>query len=283
MAGEYFRPSQLEEAIAWQARHLGVVAAGCTDLFAATQAQSLTGPVLDLTAIDQLRGISTGPDHIDIGATCTWSDIVAAPLPAAFDGLKQAALEIGSVQIQNRATIGGNLCHASPAADSVPPLLTLDASVQLRDIDGARQLPLADFLSGPRQTAKRSTEILEFVRIPVSSTSGQAAFTKLGARRFMVISIAMVAARLKTEAGKIEEAAISVGACGPVACRLEALETHLIGKPASAASFQNFNPALVRDCLNPIDDIRADRDYRLDTATHLVRHLLTDLAKTDHA
>ena len=135
------------------------------------------------------------------------------------------------MQIQNAGTIGGNLCNASPAADGVPPLLALDAEVELASAAGTRRLPLAAFLHGPRRTARRPDELLTAVLIPAAATEGRSAFLKLGARRYLVISIAMVAARLATADGRVTAAALAVGACGPVATRLPAVEAALVGHP----------------------------------------------------
>ena len=127
----YHRPETLGDALALLAETPVTLAAGCTDLFPATELQELPGAVLDLTAIADLRGVCTTSEGWRIGATTTWSDLIAADLPPAFDMLKQAAGEVGSVQIQNAGTIAGNLCNASPAADGVPPLLALDAVVEI--------------------------------------------------------------------------------------------------------------------------------------------------------
>ena len=134
----YHRPETLQDALALLNGTALTVAAGCTDLFPATPAQELAGQVLDITAIAALRGIDEGADGWRLGAATTWSDILRASLPPAFDMLKQAAREVGSVQIQNAGTVAGNLCNASPAADGVPPLLALDARVRLASVRGGR-------------------------------------------------------------------------------------------------------------------------------------------------
>ena len=174
--------------------------------------------MLDISAIPELTRITNDDHGWYIGAAVTWQDIVRANLPAAFDGLKAAAVEVGSIQIQNRATLVGNLCNASPAADGVPPLLTLDAEVLLRSSVGARQLPLANLFW---VTGKPRLPLMKWSRdclLPAASTTGQAGFYKLGARRYLVISIGMVAARLVVDdAGIITDAAVAVGACSAVA------------------------------------------------------------------
>ena len=129
--------------------------------------------------------------------------------------------------------MAGNLCNASPAADSVPPLLALDAEVELVSKPGARRLALADFIVGNRKTVRRPDEILANVFVPRTLDDAPSAFLKLGARRYLVISIAMVAAVVKTDnTGRVAEARVAVGSCSAAARRLTALEHALVGVPA---------------------------------------------------
>lgn len=275
MTYRYLRPDNLDDALAALAAGDLVRAAGCTDLLAATERKVLPGDVLDLTGIDGLRGITQTDDHVRIGGGTTWTDIIRANLPPAFDGLKLAAREVGSIQIQNRGTVAGNLCNASPAADGAPPLLTLNASVELSSLRGVRQLPLAKFITGPRQIALQPDELLTAVLIPVAATHGVSHFLKLGARKYLVISIAMTAARIVIEDGVVAEAALSVGACSPVATRLAEAEAALIGAPLDPL---RITDAMVDAALSPIDDVRADAGYRRSSAAELVRRTLTQMA-----
>jgi CO/xanthine dehydrogenase FAD-binding subunit len=192
--------------------------------------------------------------------------------------LKQASREIGAVQIQNSGTIGGNLCTASPAADSVPCLMALDAEVEMSSVRGKRRLGLGDFLTGARQTALQPDELVTAICIPQSSEAGISAFSKLGARHYLVISIAMVAARLVVDGGKITDARIAIGACAPVAIRQQELETALNGASVANA------PMIARDMqpeisasLTPIDDVRASADYRREAAARMVGRIIADL------
>jgi CO/xanthine dehydrogenase FAD-binding subunit len=230
---------------------------------------------MDISRLGDLRGIAPAPDGgIRIGALTTWTDIVRASLPPAFRALQQAAREVGSVQIQNRATIAGNLCNASPAADGVPPLLALDARVELASRSGNRTLPLSDFIQGNRKTARDSGELLTFIHVPAAGLRGNSAFFKLGSRRYMVISIAMIAARLAADGnGIITGAAVAVGACSAVAQRLPALESALIGQNLQAAAGIAAPQHLA--ALSPIDDVRAPAGYRMDAALEGVRRALT--------
>ncbi|WP_146346577.1 FAD binding domain-containing protein [Phaeobacter marinintestinus] len=270
----YFRPDTLAEALDVLETESVTVAAGCTDLFPATERPTLPGSILDITAIPGLRGVQQTADGWRIGATASWADIIRADLPPAFDMLQQAGREVGSVQIQTAGTIAGNLCNASPAADGVPPLLALDASVELTSKTGTRCLPLSSFVIGVRQTALVPGELVSAITIPNSAGEGASRFLKLGARRYLVISIAMVAVRLSVRSDKIASAAIAVGACSPVAQRLDMLEARLIGLPVGGVA-KAITGDVVSPSLSPIDDVRGDAGYREDAAIELIQRAVT--------
>ncbi|MCP5088114.1 MAG: xanthine dehydrogenase family protein subunit M [Rhodobacteraceae bacterium] len=277
----YFQPQTVQEALERLAVGDSTVAAGCTDLFPATEHQSLAGTVLDITRLAELRGISETGTGWRVGANTTWSAVIDAVLPASFDGLKSAAGAVGSVQIQNAATIGGNICNASPAADGVPALLTLEAEVEMSSTRGSRRMPLQSFIKGPRQIALQPDELMVAIHVPASAARGQSGFLKLGSRKHLVISIAMVAVRLVVTDGKIQDAAISVGACSPVATRLVKLENALKGASVDAA-LGIVKPALIEPELTPIEDIRADRNYRFVATAEITRRAVASvLAKAD--
>ena len=264
----YFRPKSLAEALDVLSDQAPRIAAGCTDLFPATERKVLPGPILDITNVSGLRGIQGVAGGLMIGATTTWSDILRADVPSAFNGLKLAAREVGATQIQHRGTVAGNLCNASPAADGVPPLLTLNAEVQLQSKKAERRIPLTEFLLGPRKTALEADEIVTGVFIPQSALAGHSSFLKLGARRYLVISIAMTAARIEIQDGVVASAALAIGSCGPTATRLAAAEAALVGKPLDP---DQVTDALVAGAISPIDDMRADAGYRLRAAAELMR------------
>jgi CO/xanthine dehydrogenase FAD-binding subunit len=270
----YAKPHSLQEALALLAEEPWRILAGGTDFYPALGARPLRENVLDVNALDELRGISENGDHIVIGARTTWTAIVRADLPPAFDALKAAAREVGSIQIQNVGTAAGNLCNASPAADGVPALLALDAEVELRSTAATRRLQLEKFILGNRKTAIEPGEMVTAIRVPKASARGVSAFVKLGARRYLVISIAMAAARLVIDAnGRVAEAAVAVGSCSAVAQRLSALEAALIGLPADAS----LRAAVAADhlaALSPIDDVRGSREYRAEAAREIVARAL---------
>lgn len=272
----YLRPDTLDEALQALARTPATILAGGTDLFPAVTGGQLKGPVLDVTAIAELKGVHASPEFIQIGGGTTWSEFLTAPLPRGFDGLRAAAREIGSVQIQNQATIAGNICNASPAADGVAALLALDAELTLASRRGTRALPLAGFIQGNRKTVREPDEILTNIRIPRRWENAASSFQKLGARRYLVISIVMVAVNLNVGAdGRIQEAAICVGSCSPKAIRLAELEKALTGTLADA-SLLRLQRAEHFSRLSPIDDIRATAVYRQDAAQTLVHRALEE-------
>lgn len=267
----FARPATVEDALQLlsQARHR--ILAGGTDFYPGLRDSVPSGSILDLTAIDELRSIERRDGFWSIGALATWTDIIRAELPKAFHGLKLAAREVGSIQIQNRATVVGNICNASPAADGVPPLLTLDTLVETASRSGRRQIPLELFIRGNRETDLRPDEFVTRLLVPEPSARGASSFLKLGARKYLVISISIVAVRLAADAaGRIDGAAVSVGACSVVAQRLGRLEQALLGKTVS----QDLTALMTRDHLEPlkpIDDLRATARYRLDASLELLR------------
>ncbi len=232
------------------------------------------GASLTLLRCGEIRGISIEAEWTRIGGLTTWSEVIRTPLPRCFDALKEAAREVGSVQIQNRGTVAGNLCNASPAADGVPPLLALDAEVELASAAGRRRLPLAEFVVGNRKTLRRTDEILAAVWVPRRLENAASAFLKLGARRYLVISISMVAAVLQDDAaGRVSEARVAVGSCSAKAQRLVSLEQDLVGA-RMAAGIGGAVTGKHLSSLSPIDDARATAEYRRDASLTLVRRTL---------
>jgi CO/xanthine dehydrogenase FAD-binding subunit len=282
--GAYLRPTDLDDALgALAAGGPGgqpwVVLAGATDHYPARVGRLPDEDVLDITAVGRLRGIERVDNGWRIGALTTWTDLVETPLPPLFDGLKAAALAVGGQQIQARATIAGNVCNASPAADGVPNLVALDAAVALASTGSPRLVPIAEFITGNRRTVRGTDELVTgiIVPAPLPETTVRATFEKLGSRAYLVISIAMVAAVAELDAaGRIARARVAVGACSEVAQRLPLLERELAGRPAHEAA--DALEELVRpehfDHLRPIDDVRGTAAYRREAAMELVRRAL---------
>ena len=270
----YLKPKTLDEAVSILSSEDGQILAGGTDFYPALGERLPQGRVVDITALREIRGISIEAEWIRIGGLTTWSEVIRTPLPRCFDALKAAAREVGSVQIQNRGTVAGNLCNASPAADGVPPLLALDAEVELASAAGRRRLVLAEFVVGNRKTQRRADEILAAVFVPRRLENAASAFLKLGARRYLVISISMVAAVLQADGtGRVNEARVAVGSCSARAQRLVSLERDLVGVRMTEGIGSVVKEEHL-SALSPIDDVRATAQYRRDASLTLVRRTL---------
>jgi len=272
----YLRPRELDEALRALSAAPRVILAGGTDHFPARVGRPGDEEILDISAIGALRRIEETAEGWRIPALCTWSDVIAARLPPAFDGLKAAAREVGGVQIQNAGTVCGNVCNASPAADGVPNLMALDAEVELASLGGTRRLKIAEFVLGNRRTARRADELVVALHVPRPRDDARGAFLKLGTRRYLVISIVMAAGVVAWRDGRIAQARLAIGACGPVARRLPKLEQRLPGVEA-----RRIGDLEIVDCdfdaLAPIDDVRATAEYRRDACMTLTRRLLAEL------
>jgi CO/xanthine dehydrogenase FAD-binding subunit len=271
---DYRVPSDLATAVRMRAEG-GTVLAGGTDVYPSHVGRPVERPVLDIGGLAELRGIAEVEGGYRIGALTRWADVVDAPLPRGFDALRAAAREVGSVQVQSTGTVGGNLCNASPAADGVPPLLALDASVELVSASGTRELTLEAFLTGYRSTALRSDELLTAVLVPRAMTEARSSFHKLGIRRYLVISIAMVAVALAVEDDRIGAARVAIGACSPVALRIRALEDELVGRAIADDLGAVARPEHLAS-LSPIDDIRATAGYRRSAALAITGRALAE-------
>ena len=276
-AARYLQPSTLPDALTALAGSLAdlplTVLAGGTDFYPGRVGRPTDVPLLDITRVAGLAGIRREDGGWRIGATTTWREVIEAPLPAAFDALKAAAREVGGMQIQNTGTVAGNLCNASPAADGVPPLLALRAEVELASSTSTRRLPVDQFVLGSRKTARGPAELVTAIIVPDWPAGTRSAFVKLGTRKYLVISIAMVSAVIALDAaGNIGRCGVAVGACSAAAMRLGALEQRLVGVPPATA----INSISTADFsgLTPIDDVRGSAAYRIEAACVLVRQAL---------
>jgi CO/xanthine dehydrogenase FAD-binding subunit len=274
---DYLRPTSLDEALAALSDRPWTMLAGGTDVYPATVGRPITADVMDVTGLPSLRTISVDDGVVRIPALATWTDVVRADLPPAFDGLKAAARSIGGVQIQNRGTLAGNLCNASPAADGLPNLMALDARVELSSASGRREMAVGEFVVGNRRTVRRPDELVTAILVPLPSRSARSAFLKLGSRAYLVISIASVATVVDVGPdGVVVAARIVVGACSEVPMRILPAEAQLVGEAGSPSLAETIEPADVAD-LAPIDDVRGTAAYRRDVALTLVRRAVAEV------
>ena len=276
----YSRPDNLPEVLQALDQKKWRILSGGTDFYPSFVGQPVECNIMDVSSVRGLKQIKEEEDGtICIGALVTWNDLMNFELPSSFDGIKLAAKEVGSIQIQNRATIVGNICNASPAADGIPPLLTLNAKLRLESVRGLRELKLSEFVLGNRRTAIGKNELVTHIIIPGHSNLGKSHFIKLGSRKYLVISISMVSARIyKGDQGNILDAAISVGSCSIVAKRLFELEKTLIGVELSEDIVDLIEDKHLNE-LSPINDVRSTKDYRIKASKELVIRVLKNIVR----
>jgi CO/xanthine dehydrogenase FAD-binding subunit len=239
--------------------------------------------LIDIARLPGLRGIHRENGHLVMGGGTTISDLLYDPLIAQHaTALREAAAVFANPLIRNRATVGGNLADASPAADTAPPLLALDAEVELASQGGIRRLPLADFLVGVRVTLRQTDELLTAVRFPVPPISGSAShFQKVGLRKADAISVLSAAVAVAWDtAGCCTAARIALGALAPRPLRVAAAETLLVGEKLTHAVIAEA-ARLAGEAARPIDDIRGSAGYRRKVTEVVVLRLLDKVLITE--
>jgi len=274
---EYTAPATLDDALGIK-KELGAearVIAGGTDLILRMRDKVFSPSVLiDLRRLS-LDGIVLSDNEMRLGAFASLSQILeSAEIERLFPALPAGCREFAGPPIRNRATLGGNIVNASPAADLVPPLIAYDASIVLTSSDGDRVLSLVEFFVGPGQSVIKPDEILTEIRLPVMPPWSAATFIKLGQRRSMAISQVNLTTRLSIdESGAVSDARIVLGAVAPVPMRAVAAEEFLLGKELSE-ELLNGAAQKARAEVTPISDVRASHSYRLEMTEVLVRRAL---------
>jgi len=278
---ELIQPRDMSEALNVLADKMRItpVAGGTNVMVNMKRAPLETDLVVDLGRLEALQAIrvQNGTIHLGSGVTIArlhqWSpggvvEELMRPMCAAFAG----------PLIRNLATIGGNICDASPAADVSPPLLALDARIELESAaGGSRVLPLSEFFRGVRKTARRENELLTGILFDQPDDDERAFYYKLGKRKADAISIVSVAMTLKLTGKEVERVRIALGAVAPVAIRASAAEAVLQGRPLNDSTIVAA-AAAAADEARPIDDFRAGGDYRRQMIKVLVARGLNEMA-----
>jgi len=259
---DYLRPKSLKEALQQKKTIAGAkFISGGTDLLVQIKNRELQPPALiSLRSIPQLATIEIN-GGARIGALATISDIIQHnELGLNYPVLVEAARRLGSVQIRNVATVGGNLCNCSPSADIALPLLVLEAKVRLRTAKAKREIPLEEFFKGPGESRLSSGEILTDILLDPPHQKAKSTFLKKG-RVKMDLAIASLAVLLEMEGGRCRKARIAAGSVAPVPLRLYKVETLLEGTALSKELVSKAQ-RLARDIVSPITDVRATEEYR---------------------
>jgi CO/xanthine dehydrogenase FAD-binding subunit len=231
--------------------------------------------LVDLSRLRDLRYVVCEDGMTHIGAMTTFAALLSSPLlRERAPALARASALVGAVQTRNRGTIGGNIANASPAGDTLPPLLAMDALVTLVSVRGERTVPLVDFLLGPGQTAIAADEILHHVSLPRLPAGARSAYLRLGKRKGQAISVAGAAVVLQLDGrGQIEDARVAMGAVAPTAIRCPRCEVALRGARLSEEVVAEAGRIAAQEC-DPIDDVRATARYRRHVVGQLVRRAL---------
>lgn len=283
----YYSVSSISEALDLLAEHgsSARIMAGGTDLILELERGQRAGvsALIDLTRVPGLDQITRHGDQIRLGPLVTHNHVVGNPLMVERAlPLAQACWEVGAPQIRNRATIAGNLITASPANDTITPLMALDASVTLTSQSGERSLPLADFYSGFRQTVMRADEMMTAISFPALSSDERGIFLKLGLRRAQAIAVINVAVILRFDGDTVSEASITLGSVAPTIIHARVAEKALIGKALTPEVISEV-ARLVANTPEPIDDVRSTAAYRTDMLRVLSSRALRALAANEQA
>jgi len=277
---EVVRPRSLDHALVALHESIGierlVPLAGGTDLFVALNAGTHAGTrFLDLGGLRELRGLREGTRGLVIGAGATFREIGEHEVVRRrFPSLAAAAGVIGAWQIQNRATLGGNIANASPAGDSLPVLLAHDAVVIARSVRGERRIEFGSLYRGYRDLALEPDELIAAVELPYPPARARMFFRKIGTRKSQSISKVVFCGALRTSRdGRVDHVRLAYGSVAPVTLRARGAEAALLDARPGADTSESARAALTRD-IAPIDDIRSDRDYRLEVAENVLDQFL---------
>ena len=268
-------PQTLDEALGLLRKNeagLKIVAGGSDVIVQLRDGIIKTNTLLNILSLRELRFIKRIDDRVHVGALSTYSDIINNENIQKHGWvLAEAAKQIGAVQLQNTATIGGNLGNASPAGDSLPPLYALDATVVARSLSNRREFPIEDFFIGYRKTALTNDELIEQIYFNALGPTDRGAYVKLGLREANAISIVDVAVVLKGRKAdnSFEDIRIAMGAIAPVIVRARRCEQELIRKPLTIDLIQRASSLALADSA-PIDDIRGSAEYRKSVLVSLV-------------
>ncbi len=265
------KPTCLEEALALLNDDTFVIAGG-TDVAIQVHTKPNVTKLVDVNGILK-KGIEETKDSVIIYALTTHTDVMESPIIAKWaPALKQACSQVAATQIRNMGTIGGNVSNASPAGDSIPALLVVDTKVTYVDAQGEKTIALKDFFTGPGKTVMNKRGLVtkfEFAKADNLKT----AFTKVGKRNAMAISVVNCAVGLYLDGDKIEKANIVLGSIAPTTLHIKKAEEYLFGRKFAEVDLNAFW-SLVFNSINPIDDIRSTAAYRKQVAANVARSTL---------
>jgi xanthine dehydrogenase FAD-binding subunit len=272
------KPKDLSEALRYL-REGGKPLAGGTDLLVAVRKGTESPNLLVYVGeLPELRVLREEKEGLEVGAGLTHAELLAHPATERFPILRSVLQTIGSPAIRAMGTLGGNIVTASPAGDSLVALYLLEARVRLVSEEGERELPIWEFIVGPRKTALRQGELVRSVFLPWLSGEPRSFFRKVGRRRALIIAIASLGALVWVRDGRVERARLALGSVAPTVIRPKEVEEALVGRPVSPEAWEDLVPRLSA-ATHPISDLRASADYRRKVAGRLLLALAEELAR----
>ena len=278
----FFQPLTVEEAITFLTKENTMACAGGTNLYVDRKhGKFLDKDYVSLDKLQELKKVVEMADGWHIGSMVNFAHAEKLQIPGG-ECFTMASAQVGAPQIRNRGTVGGNIISASPAADSVPALMALDAKVVLKSAEGERVAALTDFMKGPGKTDLKQGELMTDIIVPAGK--GKSTFSKAGKRNALAIAVCNQAVYMETENGKITEIRVALGSVAPTAVRAYQAEALLKGAEKSALNNDEFKAALKEALLKdicPIDDVRATKEYRQRVAFRMLIHNLKELWKEE--
>jgi len=275
---EYYRPSSVKEAVDLLSR-LGPearVIAGGTDLIVKMRG-GLIKPkcIVDITRLDEIKFIRDEGEVIRVGAGTLLSDIEESEIIGeGVPVLREAVKKMASWHVKNMATIGGNLCNASPAADTAPPLIVHEARLKIRGPGGEREVPVEEFFTGPGETVLMPGELLTEIIVPKARPGEGASFQKLMVREG-ALAIVSAAALVKLDGGTVSKVRVALGAVAPTPVRAKHVESALQGREPTPEVLREASKEVLQD-ISPITDVRGSREYRLEMSVVMTRRALEE-------
>ena len=270
------RPASLSEALELMGALERVKPmAGGTDLLPLMRDGAIAvDEIVDIQGLHELRGITVEDGALRIGALTTLTEILESPLVAEkAPVLREAVGHIGSVQTRNQGTLAGNLCNASPAADSAPALMVLGAQASIASEKGVRKVPVEELFAGPKMNSLGKDELVTEILVPELPPGSGAAFEKLGRRRGITLSVVNAAAYLALDGKKCLDARIALGAIAATPIRLPGVEDTFKSKELTPEAIEESS-RICYALVSPVDDVRASAEYRKEMACVLVKRAI---------
>jgi carbon-monoxide dehydrogenase medium subunit len=280
---EYLEPRTINEAVSLLDRHkesVKVMAGGTDLVIRMIMGTRKPSYIIDLKAVPGLAYIDCG-EVIRIGATTTMQSIAKSPeLKRVCPQIVQVAEQFASITVGNMATLGGNLCNASPGADTPAPLIVLSARVKIAGPGGTRTIPVEEFFTGPGSTVMKPNEILTEVQIPLPPANVRWGYIKFGIRSISDLAVVSVATLVGIDNGRFNSARIALGSVAPTPLRAKKAEQALIGNTSSEKNIDEAARLVMEECC-PISDVRASADYRRQMSYVLTKRALLSCLNTE--